>query len=185
MYPIDNAPGIQDQQQGSEEVNSYQGLTLNRSLTAKLIASADEVKGNFVDVANHILSFEGVNERMSWRNLTFNKGRVTLAKLALRGKTLWLYLALDPEEFINTKYHGENQGSSKRYEKTPYAVKIKSQRGLNYAKCLVNILMERSEILFKNQASVYSVESFPCDTEENLISRGLIRISNANEEACD
>lgn len=180
MYPIDNAPD--SQQQGNEEVNR-QGLTFNRSLTAKLIASEVEVKGNFADVANHLLSFEGVNERMSWRNLTFNKGRVTLAKLAVRGKTLWLYLALDPEEFINTKYHGENQGSSKRYEKTPYAVKIKSQRGLNYAKCLVNIIMERMGIPFKNQSSVYNQDSFPCDSEENLIARGLIRKANAGEDA--
>lgn len=179
MYPIDNVPVNEEK---GNEINSYQGLNLNRSLTAKLIASEEELKNYFVTVANHILSYKGVNGRMSWKNLSFNKGRMVLAKLALRGKTLWLYLALDPKEFVDTKYHGEDQSSSKRYEKTPYAVKIKSQRGLSYAKELVNVLMERENIPFKEQSNEYSAESFPIDSEENLIKRNLIRVSNPGED---
>lgn len=180
MHPIDNCPEYQDQEQINSE-NSYQGLTLNRSLTAKLISSDEALKELFVEIANHILSFDGVNGRMSWRNLSFNKGRKTLAKLALRGKTLWLYLALDPKEYVDTKYHGEDHTDSKRYEKTPYSVKIKSGRGLKYAKALVDILMEKEGVVFSCQATAYSMEDFPHDSEENLIARNLIKVANAEE----
>ncbi len=156
-------------------------IRFNRSFTAKLILSSDETKGYFAEIANYLLSFKKVKSRMSWKNLSFNRGRIPVSKLAMRGKTLWIYLALDPKEFIETKYGGEDFSDSVRYEKVPYAVKIKSDRGLKYAKELIDVLMSRLGIERGEDVDTYAASDYPYDSQYNLIKRGLIKVYSDKE----
>ena len=45
---------------------------------------------------------------MSKPRESFRIGKVTIAKLAIRGKTLKLYLALDPSKYIDGRYKIKN-----------------------------------------------------------------------------
>ena len=118
---------------------------------------------------------------MSWKNLSFNKGRLKMAKLSVRGKTLVLFLALSPKEFEGSKYFCMDFSESTQYEKVPLALKVKSERGLKYAKELVDILMERCECDYVEQKDVFSAQDYPFDTVANLIKRGLIKVYSDKE----
>lgn len=160
-------------------------VRFNRSFTAKLILSSDETKAYFAEMANYLLSFKKVKSRMSWKNLSFNHGRVPVSKFAMRGKTLWMYLALDPKEFIETKYGGEDFSGNVRYEEVPYAVKIKSKRGLKQAKELVDILMNSLAVKRGDESNVYSAKDYPYDSQTNLVKRGLIKVYSDKKSADD
>ena len=56
--------------------------------------TAKEMKANYNELKNYILSY-GVKSRISNNYDSFNKGRLSLFKLATSGKSLKLYLNLD------------------------------------------------------------------------------------------
>ena len=79
---------------------------------------------------------------MSWSKETYKRGRLPIAKLDVKGKALYMWLALDPAEFENTKYHFKNVSDQRIGEEYPMLVKIRSPRSLKYAKELIAKLME-------------------------------------------
>lgn len=111
-----------------------------RSFTAKLSQSNDLLKERYSILKNELLSYKKAKARTSWHFETFRQGRLTYAKFAVRGKTLTLYLALNPEDLVGTKYRFKDVGGVKKYAQTPVCVKIKSNRGVRWAKELIAIL---------------------------------------------
>lgn len=111
-----------------------------RSFTAKLSQSNDLVKERYSILKNELLSYKKAKARTSWYFETFRQGRLAYAKFAVRGKTLTLYLALNPEDLVGTKYRFKDVGGVKKYAQTPVCVKIKSNRGVRWAKELISIL---------------------------------------------
>lgn len=111
-----------------------------RSFTAKLSQSNNLVKERYSILKNELLSYKKAKARTSWYFETFRLGRLAYAKFAVRGKTLTLYLALNPEDLVGTKYRFKDVGGVKKYAQTPVCVKIKSNRGVRWAKELISIL---------------------------------------------
>ena len=118
------------------------GNYLSKSFNAKLRQSEQDVKDYYLDVRNYLLSFKKVRSNTSWSYENFFLGRNSIAKLALRGKTLVLYTSLNFSEYENTKYHPKNMGDTKKYEDTPTMIKIKSTRGVKFAKELIDKLLD-------------------------------------------
>lgn len=56
------------------------------------------------------------------------RGQENKAKLRLRGKTLSVCLALNPDEFTGTKYRVESLAQVKAYKHTPCAYRVKTDR---------------------------------------------------------
>ena len=76
----------------------------------------------------HLTSYRKVKSRYSMRCDSFRSGRNLLAKMAVGGKTLKLYLALDPDDqaLAAGKYHPRNVGDTKAYEEVPLMLPIRS-----------------------------------------------------------
>lgn len=148
----------------------------DKSFTAKLIQSSDAVKTYYADLANELLAFEKTRNRVSWSASSFYAGRNAAAKFAIRGKTLYLYLALNPQEFINAKFSATDESDVKKYESVPLRVKIKSGRGVKSAKELIEILMRKKELRRFDKVGAVRAEDYPYDTTENLLARGLIKL---------
>ena len=74
-------------------------MKYNRSFIARIIQGSDEQKTYYGRVKTALLSYKKVNSNVAWGSERFNKGRETIARFKIRGKTLCLYLALDPDEF--------------------------------------------------------------------------------------
>ena len=156
-------------------------IKYSRSFKANLIQSDDTVKDYYSELKNHIMSYKGVKSRFSWKFDSYNRGRDQLFKVKLRGKTICLYCALDPNEFDESKYHHEAI-DAKIFEDVPMLVKIKSGLGLRKAKELVDITMAKFGIEKDEKAKTIDyVAEFPYEPNEPLIARKLIKALIADD----
>lgn len=156
-----------------------------RSFRAKIIESADAVKENYFALKNALLSYAGVNSQINWSNDRFFMAGETVARISVRGKTLCLYLDLDPAAYPASVYHQRAVGDTKQYEKTPMMVKVKSATALKRALQLVAILMERLDTVSVERAPVDYAEEFAFRSQEELIQEGLIKTSLVEKSDLD
>lgn len=114
-----------------------------RSFLSRLIQSQGEVSEYYSIIKNKFLSYKGVKGRISWAQESFNRGRIPVAKVNAKSKTLYLYLALDPatvEALEDGKYNIINVGDKKKYEAVPVLMKIKGPRKLKHALELIDMI---------------------------------------------
>lgn len=156
-----------------------------RSFRAKIIESADAVKESYFALKNALLSYAGVNSQINWSNDRFFMAGETVARISVRGKTLCLYLDLDPAAYPASVYHQRAVGDTKQYEKTPMMVKVKSETALKRALQLVAILMERLGTVSIERAPVDYAEEFAFRSQEELIQEGLIKTSLVEKSDLD
>ncbi|MBQ7728268.1 MAG: hypothetical protein IJT60_06825 [Clostridia bacterium] len=152
----------------------------DRSFMAKLILSSNELKHFYVELCKTFASFKGVRSRVSWQHTTFTKGRQTIAIAGIKGKTLYLYLAIDPDNQLE-KYYIQNVSDVKTYEKVPAQFKIRSERGLKFARELIDILKEKFELVETDTPAEVQTE-YPSETFQALKARGLIRVRGGQQE---
>ena len=146
---------------------------LDKSFTAKIIQSPDEVKKVYSQIKNSLLALDGVKDRTSWDFESFNKGRLQCAKLNFKGKTLAIYVNLDPNEYSVSKYHHQDVSSSAKYASVPMMIKIKSDRALKYALELIDELAKKHGL----SKGAVSNETYYTETKTNeeLLAEGLIK----------
>lgn len=148
-----------------------------RSFAAKLILSDDKTKDFYATLVNKLLSYDKTRISKSRTGEGFYFGRAAYARIGISGKTLCLYLALDPSLYSWGRYKLTDVSGKKKYAHVPGKLKIKSARALKYALKLVDILAEerafrpRKKPIEEVKASDYPFEPF-----ETLLARDLIRI---------
>ena len=126
----------------------------------------------YSELKNAFLSYKRTTSRLSWQADSINSGRTKLGKFTIRGKTLCLFLALDPDEFTWTKFKVE-RASGKRYEGVPCMYKIRGARRARYALELIEAVAEKYELVPVWRETVdYRL---PYEDTQSLIDRGLIR----------
>ena len=153
-------------------------IVLDRSFTARLTQSNEELKARYSELKNYILSHKGTRCRTSWKRETFSHGRKTVATFAIRGKTLMLYLASDPTRFEDTKYKVENMSEFASRKNTPLLFRVKSDRSTMYAKQLIDMLFAENNIQrTERKPQDYTV---PYKSTDALIKHALIKITNSN-----
>ena len=160
----------------------YVNIRYDKSFEAKLIQGDEKLKTYYSELKNELLSYKKVTARKSWQHEAFRRGRTTVAKLAIRGKTLRLYLALEPMLYEDSKYRVEDASQHAKFAKTPLLYRIKNDRRCRYAKDLIAAAMASAEALRgEDQAENYADVPFE-DTEE-LIAKGLVRIIEVRRRA--
>ena len=178
------------QELGDQLVDAETGLVirLKKSFTAKLKQSEERIKGYYSDIKNALTSYKKINSNVSWHGDRFNFGRETVAKMAICGKTLCLYLALDPEnpELKQTVYHQKNVGDQRAHEATPFMVKIKSDAAAKKAVRLVSILAESKGAVAKGDfEAVDYVEEFAYASTKQLFDDGYIKVTKEKKVEFD
>ena len=152
-------------------------IRYNYSFRAKLIQSSAETQSWFGEICDLIDSYKNVKRRESWKHVRVNTGREALSYLFFRGKRLCMTFALDPNEFAETKYRGEDLSGIKKYAATPMMLRLTSQRKAKYAKELLVLMLERKGAVANAEPTVSEVFSLPYETREELIARDLVRVS--------
>ena len=157
-----------------------------RSFKAKIIESTEEVKNFYFDLKNAFLSYARVGSQVSWSNDRFTYAGDTIAKIGVRGKTLCLYVALNPDEFPSSVYHQKFAGDTKMYEKTPMMIKIKSGVAVKRGIRLIEMLMENVGAV-KDEAfvPVDYADEFAFRSEEQLLAEGLIKTAIVEKSDLD
>ena len=172
----DGIPGI-----SNGGVDFANMMKYNRSFIARIIQSSDDVKRYYGQIKNAMLAYKKVNSSIAWGAERFNKGRETIAKLKIRGKTLCLYLNLDPNEYKTSVYHHVDVSDNKSMHGTPMMVKIKSPLGVKKAIRLIDEMLakrngEKRPIQERDYAAMY-----PYETMEELIEDGLVKDVSKNK----
>lgn len=152
-----------------------------RSFMSRLIQSPEKLQDYYTGLKNVLLSFEGVKSRVSWNYDSFNRGRKQLAKINIRGKSLMLYLALDPNEFRDTKYFFDDVSDKMKFAKVPLRIKVRSGRGFKHGVELIEEMMRQLGI---ERQEIYHPQDFhmPYETTQQLIDRDLIKVVTPAEE---
>ncbi len=167
------------------EEDSNLTTRLKRSFSAKIIESDPEIKQYYSVLKNAFLAYPKIVSQVNWSNDRFAYLNETVAKVGVRGKTLCLYLALNPEEFPESVYHQKFAGDTKMYEKTPLMMKIKSGVGLKRALRLVELLMERLGAVKEERAPVDYAAQYAFRSEEELLREGLIKTALVEKSDLD
>lgn len=176
----ESAPAEIEPQESEDEkllaaFKNAKGLKLSRSFTAKLILASFESKEYFAQLSNALLAHKKVKCRIGWNDAVFNRGRTKIAKMTLRGKTLWLFLPLEAEK-QEEKYRCVNQSDKVKYQAVPCGMKIKSGRGVKRALELIQKVAEQNGLSPAPPARLFAAAEYPEDSVKNLIARDLIRV---------
>ena len=90
-----------------DNAGNHIDIKYSRSFISNIIQGDEMIKEYYSDLKNHILSYQDVKSRLSWKFDSYNRGRDQLFKIKVRGKTICIYLALDPDNYEVSKYHHE------------------------------------------------------------------------------
>ena len=104
----------------------------------------DETKSYYDKLVAKLLSYKKLKSRVSLRCVSFRQGRKLMAKIALGGKTLKLYLAINPNlaELSEGKYHPRDLSETKAYEEVPTMLPIKSDLAVRKACQVIDMMMQ-------------------------------------------
>jgi|GEM_PF-4558797 len=147
-----------------------------RSFLSKLIQSDDVVKDYYSGIKNELLSYEKMRSSQSQGCESFNASRKNYAKIALSGKTLALYLNLNPSDFNPSSFHHKDKSDNKKYAQVPMMVKIKSDLGMRKAISLIMTMMGDNGVSKTQGFKPVDYKSqLPYRTDEELLVSGLIK----------
>ena len=148
--------------------------TYRRSFLARIIGSPKDVQERYDELKNALLSYKKVNARISWSYESIKAGRTQLAKFAICGKTLCLFLAIDPNTLEDSKYNVNYVGDSKKYETVPCRLRLTSKRSVKWGLELIALMAEKEglEANPKYKATSYVPKA---ESDEVLLQKGLIK----------
>ena len=147
----------------------------DKSFEAKLIQGDDQLKKWYSALKNELLSYQKVTARRSWQHEAFRLGRTTIAKFVIRGKTLRLYLALSPAQYVGSKYLVQDASEHAKFEKTPLLYRIRNDRRCRYAADLIAAAVAAANGI-RGEAQPQDYSAIPFEDTASLIERGLVRI---------
>lgn len=145
----------------------------NRSFHARLIQSDDDVKEWYGILKNRVLSYEKVSSRMSWKYESFAYRRNSVAKIFIKGKTLYLYLALNPADYAEGKYKIEDVSNVSQFADTPSLYRIKSEKRVRYAQELIDEICTKLGSKKSKREPVNYYE--PYESDAKLTEKGLVK----------
>jgi hypothetical protein len=110
------------------------------------MAKADPMMlGHYDELKNYILSYQ-VKSRISNTGDMFRLHKEEFVKITIAGKSLKLYLALNPEDYKDSPIPVDDASDKKIYQQIPLVFKVKSDLSLKRAKKLVDDLMAKKSL---------------------------------------
>ena len=171
-------PAPEEEDDGDEEAEAVaegqETVRYNRSFKAKICQLKDETKAWYSTIKNELLSYDGIKARISWKREGFRIGRMTAARLIVRGKTLCLLTAVEPAGYKGTKFTVEDVSEFSGMSDTPTLYRIKSEKRVKYALEMIGGMMNAMSV---EKTADYQPQDFtePYMTDEQLIEKELIK----------
>ena len=132
-----------------EEVEEKKISAPRIPFAVKMVKADKELQEKYNEIKNEILSY-GVNSRVSIACDTFRLHRKPYVKITLVGKTLKVYFALRPRDFVDSPIPVMDASDKVAYEEVPALLKVKSNLSVKRAKELVRLAMEADGVEKKN-----------------------------------
>ena len=152
-----------------------------RSFEARLIQSDEQTKKLYSELKNGIMSYVGVDDRMSVKHEKFFRGKITFAKISFKRKDLCVYFAVPVSDLkASDEQNGEvkltNVSDVKAHTKTPTLMTIDGIAGTENAKKLLKVTAAKLKIHSGVSPDYEYEKDYPNEDTQTLIERGLIRI---------
>ena len=97
---------------------------------------------HYDELKNYLLSYR-VKSRVSSVGDIFRLHKEEYVKIAIAGKGLKLYLALDPKDYADSTIPVDDASDKKMYQNIPLVFKVKSSLSVKRAKVLIDDLMKK------------------------------------------
>ncbi len=146
-----------------------------KSFLAKMALAEDTVKGYYSELKNALLAYKGVKCRTSWGYEAFNKGRTKLARMDVKTKSLYLYLAIDPQSLVDTKYNFKDMSAKKKYAATPVLMKIRGERKFKHALELIEKICGEALQLKRLEAEPTDYR-LPMMSQDEMVEAGYVKM---------
>lgn len=146
-----------------------------KSFLAKMALADDTVKGYYNELKNALLAYKGVKCRTSWGYEAFNKGRTKLARMDVKTKSLYLYLAIDPQSLVDTKYNFKDMSAKKKYAATPVLMKIRGERKFKHALELIEKICGEALQLKRLEAEPTDYR-LPVMSQDEMVEAGYVKM---------
>ena len=146
-----------------------------KSFLAKMALAEDTVKGYYSELKNALLAYKGVKCRTSWGYEAFNKGRTKLARMDVKTKSLYLYLAIDPQSLVDTKYNFKDMSAKKKYAATPVLMKIRGERKFKHALELIEKICGE-ELQLKRLEAEPTDYRLPVMSQDEMVEAGYVKM---------
>ena len=118
-------------------------IDIRPSFIERLMEMDESVIEWHAQLQEHLTSYRKVKSRYSARCDSYRMGRDLLAKMAIGGKTLKLYLAVDPEDAAleDGKYHQRDLSETSAYQEVPFMLPIRSSLAVRKACRVIDYMM--------------------------------------------
>ena len=146
-----------------------------KSFLAKMALAEDTVKGYYNELKNALLAYKGVKCRTSWGYEAFNKGRTKLARMDVKTKSLYLYLAIDPQSLVDTKYNFKDMSAKKKYAATPVLMKIRGERKFKHALELIEKICGEA-LQLKRLETEPTDYRLPVMSQDEMVEAGYVKM---------
>lgn len=133
---------VESVEQEIKPVLSVSKKRKNLTFKQRLNRATAQTKARFKAINETLLEIEKISVRESKGFVSYRKGLVNVARIAMRGKTLNAYLALNPKDYESTKYIFVDVGNKKSYEKLPMRIKLTSDRQVRWCKELIEEIIK-------------------------------------------
>ncbi|MEG1646404.1 MAG: hypothetical protein RRY78_00360 [Clostridia bacterium] len=115
-------------------------VLLQRNFESRLRQSDENLKSLYSEIKNTLMAYSGVNGRMLKMVEVFRCNGV-LAKIRIKGKSLYLYLKVDPASIDAEFLKVVDKSMRRGYEETPCEIKITGKRKLKRSIMLIKNMM--------------------------------------------
>ena len=142
--PVKESEG-EDGEEGEGEwvdtANEELRIKPKMSFDMRLRVADDDIKSFYSDIKNELLSY-GIHDRISRHRENFNQGRINICRMVINGKTLKVYLAVDPESIDKRYFHHTDVGHRKGLIELPTMINVRSKVAARKVKELITLMME-------------------------------------------
>ena len=108
----------------------------------RVIKMSPEQKEFYNEIKNNFMSYEGIKNVTKKFSDNFIYNKTLVGKIAVSGKSIKLYLALDPSKYPMGQYPHKDESAKKSHVKTPFATRITSKLALKRAGVLIGDLVQ-------------------------------------------
>lgn len=111
----------------------------------KMVKANKDIQDKYNEIKNEILAY-GAKSRVSIAGDTFRLHRKAYVKITLVGKTMKVYFALNPRDYVDSPIPVTDSGDKASYEEVPALLKVRSNLSVKRAKELTAQAMEKDGI---------------------------------------
>ena len=128
----------------------------------------------YLEIANYVLSY-GVKVVRSTKRERIYLGRKLFANLTFSGKKLVVAMALNPADYVDSKYKFKDMSEVRKYAETPFVMKVTSGLKVRQIKELLTTMFVSEGL--ENQHLDIKVDKIPTKSKKQLIKEGLVKVN--------